>query len=65
MVSTIEGLPSIGDKFGYNAVVFLSAGGGAVFAEVIHFAADTDIGSAGRFVSAVFWELFSCVNHRK
>ena len=27
--------------------------------------ADTDVGSAGRFMSAVFWELFSRVNHRK
>jgi len=59
-----ERLSSAGDEFGYNAVVLLSAGGGAVLAEVIHLASDSDEGSAGGFVSAVFWELFSCVNHK-
>ena len=59
----VEGLPSIGNEFGYNPVVFVSAGVGAVFAEVIHFASDADIGSAGGAMVAVFWELFSCVGH--
>ena len=54
-----ERLSSVADKFGYNAVILLPAGGGAVLAEVIHFASDSDEGSAGGFVSAVFWELFS------
>ena len=35
----------------------------AVFAEVIHFASDSDEGPAGGFVPAVFGELFSRVHH--
>jgi hypothetical protein len=54
----LEGLPSIADKFCYDSVVFSSAGFGAEFAEIVHCAADSDEGSAGRLVAAILGELF-------
>ena len=53
----------IGDEFTDDSVVFPSAGLGAVFSEVVHFSVDSDISSAGGFVKAVFWQLFSCLGH--
>ena len=58
-----EVLPSVGDEFSDDSVVFLSAGWGAVFSEVVHFSVDSDEGSSGGFVEAVFGELFSGVGH--
>jgi hypothetical protein len=64
-VGMVERLPPVGDKFGDNPVVLSAAGFGAVLAEVVHFAANSDEGSVGGFVMAVFWELFSGVKHCK
>jgi len=62
-VGIMKSLSAIGDKFCDNAVVFSSAGFRAVFAEVVHFSADTDESPIGRFVFAVFRKLFSFVEH--
>ena len=55
----MEYLPTICDEFGYNPVVFLAAGLGAVLTEVEHFAADADEGEPRGLMAAVFWQLFS------
>jgi hypothetical protein len=60
---TLKGLSSIGEKLGDNPVVFPSAGIRAVLSEVVHFAVDSDKGTVGGFVFAVFWKLFFLVSH--
>ena len=39
-------LSAIGDKFGYNPVVFSFAGFGTVLTKIIHFSVNSDKGSA-------------------
>ena len=42
----------------------MAAGFGTMFAKVICFATDSDVGSAGRLVETVFGELFFDVGHK-
>jgi hypothetical protein len=58
-VGALERLPGIGDEFANDAIIFPAAGSGAVFAKVKSFSSDSDKGSPGGFVQAVFWQLFS------
>ena len=37
---------TVSDEFGDNSVVFASAGIGTVFSEIVHFAFNSDVGSA-------------------
>ena len=60
----VKGLPSIGDKFADDSIVFSSAGFRVIFSEVVHFAADADESPVGRFMAAVFGKLFSFVGHK-
>jgi len=46
ILDDIERLPAICDKFCDNTVVLPLTGFGAIFSKVIHFASNSDIGSA-------------------
>ena len=63
-IGTLEGLPSVGNEFCYDSVVFQPAGGGSVLAEVVGFSVNSDKSPAGGFVKTVLGELFSFVGHR-
>ena len=54
----------IGDKFGYNAVVFPAAGLRIELAKVVHVPVDADEGAICGLVAAVFWKLFAFVGHK-
>jgi len=56
-------LPSVGNEFTHNPVIFPAAGIGAMFAEVVHVPGNADISLSGCLVETVFWELFSLVGH--
>jgi hypothetical protein len=60
---TLKGLPPVGEKLGYNPVVFPAAGIRAVFSEVVHFTVESDKSPVGGFMFAVFWKLFFLVSH--
>ena len=59
----LEGLSPVGDEFGDDAIVLSAAGFGAMFPEVISFAADANESPASSFMKAIFWELLAIICH--
>ena len=62
-VLMLERAATIGDKLADDPVVLPAAHLRTVLAEVEHFGAEADVGSAGGLVVAVFGQLFFGVNH--
>jgi hypothetical protein len=62
-IGVLERLPTIGDKFGNDAIIFSPAGFGAILSEIDHFSSDANECPICGFVMAVFWQLFSFVSH--